>query len=100
MTLRQCLIAPTLLDRKSPRSIRALQVLETIDRDPARASRELQQTTFLLGVPFLDGFPEPPDHLVGFLVAAVIGVFLPIVDIDVCYATDEELELTFIEDVD
>lgn len=44
--------------------------------------------------------PEVLDHRVALGVAAVVCVLLPVVDIDVCYATNEELELTFVKDVD
>jgi hypothetical protein len=44
--------------------------------------------------------PEVLDHRVALSVAAVVSVLLPVVDIDVCYATDEELEFTFVKDVD
>ena len=33
-------------------------------------------------------------------VPTVVGVLLPVVDINVCYTTDEEFQLTLIEDVD
>ena len=29
-----------------------------------------------------------------------MSVLLPVVNVDVCYATDEELEFTFVKDVD
>ena len=44
--------------------------------------------------------PEVLDHRVTLGVAAVVRVLLPVVDIDVCYATDEELEFTLVKDVD
>jgi hypothetical protein len=44
--------------------------------------------------------PEVLDHRVTLSVAAVVSVLLPVVDIDVCYATNEELEFTFVKDVD
>jgi hypothetical protein len=44
--------------------------------------------------------PEVLYDRVAFGVSAVISVLLPVVDIDVCYATDEQLELTLVEDVD
>ena len=54
----------------------------------------------MFSVPFADGFPEPANDLVGFLVAAVVGVFFPVVDINVGDTADEELEFAFVEDVD
>jgi hypothetical protein len=44
--------------------------------------------------------PEVLYNRIALGVATVVGVLLPVVDIDVCYATDEQLELTLVEDVD
>lgn len=44
--------------------------------------------------------PEVLYDGVAFGVAAVVGVFLPVVNIDVCYTTDEQLEFTLVKDVD
>jgi hypothetical protein len=40
------------------------------------------------------------DHLVVLRVPAVVGVLLPVLDVDVGDAADEELELALVEDVD
>ena len=100
MTLRQRRNLPSLLNRKPPRPVRALQVLETVDRDTTGARRELQESGLLLGVPGADDLPEVLDHLVLLLVAAVVGVFLPVVDVDVRDTADQELEFALVEDVD
>lgn len=44
--------------------------------------------------------PEVDDDLVGFGVASVVGVFLPVLDVDVGDAADEQLEFALVEDVD
>jgi hypothetical protein len=44
--------------------------------------------------------PEILYHGIALSVAAVVCVLLPVVNIDVCYSTNEQLELTLIEDVD
>jgi hypothetical protein len=44
--------------------------------------------------------PEVLYDRIALGVATVVSMLLPVVDIDVCYATDEQLELTLIEDVD
>lgn len=100
MTLRQRINVPTLLDRKPSRSITPLQILEPIDGNPTRPRRELQQPRLLLRVPRADHLPEVLDHLILFLVAAVVGVFLPVLDVDVGDAADQELEFTLVEHVD
>ena len=44
--------------------------------------------------------PEVLYHRIAFGVTAVIGVLLPVIDIDICDTTNEELKLALIEDVD
>jgi hypothetical protein len=100
MTLRQLIRFSRLLNRKPTRPITPLQIFEAINRDPGRARRELQQATLLLGVPAADTFPEVLDDFIVFRVAAVVGVFLPVLDVNVCYAADEQLEFALVEDVD
>lgn len=89
MTLRQRSRVPTLLNCKSSRSIASLQILETVDGDSARARRELQQTRFLLCVPRPNNFPEALNDLILLLVASVVGVFLPVIDVNVRDAADQ-----------
>lgn len=100
MTLRQGIHTPALLDREPPRAITALQILEPVHRDAACARGELQQSALLLRIPRLDHVPEIAYHGVGLRVAPVVGVFLPVVDVDVRDAADEKLELALVEDVD
>lgn len=44
--------------------------------------------------------PEVLDDRILLIVSTVVCVLHPVVDIDFAYATDEELELTLIKDVD
>jgi hypothetical protein len=44
--------------------------------------------------------PEVLYHRIAFGVTAVIGMLLPVVDIDICDTTNEQLKLALIEDVD
>jgi hypothetical protein len=99
MTLRQSINLTRLLNREASRPITALQVLEAIDRNTGRARCKLQQSGFLLCVPCTDDLPEILDHLVALLVAAVVGVLLPIFDVNVSDTTDQKLELALVEDV-
>ncbi len=100
VTLRQRVNLARLLDGKSPRSITPLQILEPVDRNPTCAGGKLQQPALLLGIPRPDNLPEILYHLVLLLVAAVIGVFLPVIDVDVRDAADQEFELALVEHVD
>lgn len=54
----------------------------------------------MLGVPAPDALPEVLDDFVVFGVAAVVGVLLPVFDVDVGDTADEEFEFTLVEDVD
>ena len=44
--------------------------------------------------------PEVLYHRITFSVAAVVGVLLPVIDIDICNTANEQLKLALIEDVD
>jgi hypothetical protein len=100
MTFGQRSNLTRLFNRKPSRPIGALQILEAIHRDPARPRRKLQQSTLLLRVPRSNHLPEILDHVVLLLVAAVVGVFLPVVHVDVGDTADEEFELALVEDID
>ena len=49
---------------------------------------------------FVTYLPEVLYHGIAFGVTAVVGVLLPVVDIDICDTANEQLKLTLIEDVD
>lgn len=53
----------------------------------------------MLGVPAANAFPEVLNHLIVLGVATVIRVLLPVVNVDICNTTDEQLELTFVKNV-
>jgi hypothetical protein len=53
----------------------------------------------LLSVPTANALPEVLDNLVVLGVATVIGVLLPVIDIDISNTTDEQFQLTFIKNV-
>jgi hypothetical protein len=48
-------------------------------------------------IPYL---PEVLDDGILFVVAAVVGVLGPVVDVDLGDTTDEQLKLTLVKDVD
>jgi hypothetical protein len=49
---------------------------------------------------FVTHLPEVLYHGIAFGVTAVVGVLLPVVDVDICDTANEQLKLTLIEDVD
>lgn len=53
-----------------------------------------------LGVGERTDLPEVDNDFVGFRVTSVVGVLLPILDVDVGDTTDEELQFALVEDVD
>jgi hypothetical protein len=100
MTLGQLIRLSRLLNRKASGSITSLQILEAINRDARGARCKLQQARLLLGVPAADALPEVLDDFVVFCVAAVVGVFFPVFDVNVGDAANQELKLALVEDVD
>ena len=60
----------------------------------------MEQTRLLLGIPGADDLPEVLDDLVLLLVTTVVGVLLPVVDVDISDTTDEKLKLALIEHID
>lgn len=44
--------------------------------------------------------PEVLNHSIILCVTSIIGVFLPVINVDVCYASDEQLQFALIEDID
>lgn len=91
---------PRLLNGKPPRPIAALQVLKAVNGNARGTRCELQEARFLLRIPGPYDLPEVLDHFVLLLVAAVIGVFLPIFNVDICNAANKKLQFTLVEDVD
>lgn len=89
-----------LLNGKPSGTIGSLQILESVDRDTGGTSSELEKTGLLLGIPGADDLPEVLNNLILLLVAAVIGVLLPVFHIDIGDTTNEQLEFTLVKDVD
>jgi hypothetical protein len=100
MTLRQRIDLSRLLNRETSRPITTLQIFKSIDWDAGRSCRELQESALLLRVPRADHLPEVLDHLVALLVAAIVGMLLPVFHVDVGDTADEELEFALVKDVD
>jgi hypothetical protein len=54
----------------------------------------------LLGVPAADTLPEVLDHLVVFRVSTVVGVLLPVFNVNIGNTTNEQFEFALVENVD
>lgn len=100
MRLRQRNRVTRLLNGKASGTIGTLQILETVDGNTGSSGGELKQTGLLLSVPGADDLPEILDNLILLLVATVVGVLLPVIDVDIGNTTDEQLQLALVEDID
>lgn len=100
MTLRQLPRLPRLLNRKPSRPIRALQVLKSIHRNPTRTRSKLQQSTLLLRIPTADTLPKVLDNFIILSVSTVIGVLLPIFNINIGDSANEKFEFALVKDID
>lgn len=80
---------------------------------------ELHEAYLPLGGPALDNLPEPLNDLIrrvavrlvllitsfqlsfgGYSLSSVVGVLLPVVDIDLGHTTDEQLQLSLVKHID
>ena len=100
MTLWQSVDLTSLLDCESSRPITTLQILEAVDWNTTGAGSELKQSTLLFGVPRADDLPELLNDFVLLLVASVVCVLLPVVNINVSDATNEKLKLALVKHID
>lgn len=83
MGLRKRINIPRLLNRKPSRPITSLQILKPIDRNTRSTRSKLQQSRLLLRIPSPNNLPEVLDDFVLLLVAAVVGMLLPVFNVDV-----------------
>lgn len=95
----QVVAFPRFLDRESSRSITSLKIFESVDGDSRSSGGELQKARFLLAVPASDCLPEELDHLIGLGVSSIVSVLLPILDIDFCDTTNQQLQLSLVKDI-
>jgi hypothetical protein len=100
MRLRQRVNLPRFLDGKPSRTITSLEILKPINRDTRCSCGELQETGLLFRIPAADDLPEVLNHLILFLVSSVIGVFFPVLHIDIRDTTNQKLQFTLIKDID
>lgn len=89
-----------LLDSKSPRAIASLQIFESVDRDTRCSRSELEKPRLLFGIPRADDLPEVLNNFILLLISTVIGVLLPIIDIDIRNTANQKLQLALVKHVD
>lgn len=85
------------MDVELGEAVHALQLLEPVERDLARACHELEQLGLLFLVEAADRAPEPLDLWRRGLVVVILRIILPIVDVDVRQTRNEELKLLLVE---
>jgi hypothetical protein len=100
MTFRQLPNFATLLDGEPSGAVASLKIFETVDWNSRRARGELQQARLLLRVPTPDAFPKVLNYFVVLSVSAVVGMLLPILDVNVCNTTNQQLKLALVKDID
>jgi hypothetical protein len=89
-----------LLNSKASGTVGALEILESVDGNARGTGGELEKTRLLLSIPSADYLPEVLNDLVLLLVTAVVGMLLPVVDIDIGDTTDEQLKFALVKYVD
>jgi hypothetical protein len=101
MAARQAVLRTVVsMDVKSRESIHALELFEAVQWHLGCARDELEQLGAFFFVERSNGAPEPLDLRGRRCVIVVVGVVLPVVDVDVRETGNEELEFLFIEDSD
>ena len=80
--------------------VTSLKIFETVDRNARCSSSKLEQSRLLLGIPAANAGPEVPNDLVLLCIAPVVGMLLPIFDVDIGDTPYQKLQFTLIEDVD
>lgn len=88
------------MDIEPCKSVHAFKLFEAIQRDLGCAGDELEELGAFFLVEGAYGAPEPLDLRRCRCVVVVVGVVLPVVDVDVWQTGDEELKLLFVEDSD
>ncbi len=100
MTLGQGVDLARLFNREPSGSVATLEILEAVDGDSARAGGELEQAALLFSIPRSNDFPKVLNDFVLLLVATVVGVFLPVLDVDIGDTTDQQLQFSLVENID
>lgn len=81
-------------------AIHSLELLEAVERHLGGTCDKLDELGTLFLVKRADGAPEPLDLRRRRVVVVVLGVALPVVNVDVGQTRDEQLELLLVEDRD
>lgn len=99
-TRKTILAAIVTMNVESADTIHALQFLEAVQGYLGCARDELKKLCEFLLVEGPDSAPEPLDLRGAGRVVVVLGVRLPVVDVDIRQTRNEKFELLFVEDGD
>lgn len=77
-----------LLNSESPGSVASLKVLESVNGDTGRSRGKLKKSRLLFRIPCADDLPEVLDNFILLLVSTIVGVLLPIINIDISNTTN------------
>ena len=83
---------------ESADAVHALKFLEAVERHFGSSCHELEELRPLFLVEGTDCSPEPLDLLRGGRVVVILGIALPVINIDVGETRDQKLKLLFVED--
>lgn len=89
-TWKSIFVTVITMNIESTEAIHAFQLLEAVERDFACSSDELQQLSTLFLVVRTDSTPEPLNLRGGGGIVVILGVALPIIDIDLGKTGDQE----------
>jgi hypothetical protein len=91
------LITIIAMDIESAETIHTLQLLETVERNFASSGNELEKLGTLLLVVGSDCSPEPLDLWRRCGVVMILGIALPVVNVNLGQTRNEELKLLLVE---
>jgi hypothetical protein len=94
------LVAIIAVDIEFADTVHTLQLLEAVERDLASTRDKLEQLGAFFLIEGADCTPEPLDLRRGGRVVVIIGIILPLIDVDLRKTRDQKFQLLFVEDGD
>ena len=97
---KSILVAIITMDVESTEAVHALKLLEAIERYFTGSSNELQQFGTLFLVVGSNSSPEPLDLRGRSSVVMILGIALPVININFRQTRNQKLQLLLVEDCD
>jgi len=95
---KSVLVAKIFVDAKPSVTVHALKLFEPIEWNFACTSDELQKFGALFLVEGSNSTPEPLNLWRSRVIIVVLGVVLPIIDIDFRHTRNQQFQLAFVKD--